>query len=130
MTEQEIVEEKSKYTRKIEIPIYEPKNRMPNVHELLDTEKRDELIQTINKTQNIPDEVREFLITAAYRHTQFNYSLIADFYAHAPLEIKDLMEQSALVIIDYDKAIENGFISYEKEIKGIMDEFLDSKDWE
>lgn len=119
--------EKSLYTRKIEIPIYEPKNVMPKVSELFNTTKRDELIAEINK-HDLPDEVRLFLISAAERHTQFNFSKIADFYAHANKEIKDLMENSALVIVDYDKAIENGFIAYQEEVDKDV-ETLNNQSW-
>ena len=45
MTQEEIEIEKTKYTRKIKTPIYEPKNIMPNITEVYDTSKRDELIQ-------------------------------------------------------------------------------------
>ncbi|UOK16688.1 putative ParB protein [Vibrio phage phiKT1024] len=124
---QETNPEKSLYTRKIEIPIYEPKNVMPKVSELFNTTKRDELIAEINK-HDLPDEVRLFLISAAERHTQFNFSKIADFYAHANKEIKDLMENSALVIVDYDKAIENGFIAYQEEVDKDV-ETLNNKSW-
>ena len=47
----------------------------------------------------------------------FNYSKIADYYAHASAEMQDLMEKSALVIIDYDKSIEYGFTHLQEEIK-------------
>ncbi|EEP88958.1 transcriptional regulator, partial [Yersinia kristensenii ATCC 33638] len=39
-------------------------------------------------------------MSAAERHTIFNFSKIADYYAHAPADIQALFEQSALVIID------------------------------
>jgi len=63
-----------------------------------------------------------FLIYGAYRHTVFDYSKIADFYAHSSKEIQELMEDSALVIIDSDKAIENGYISLTENIKKIFNE--------
>ena len=34
----------------------------------------------------------------------------ADFYAHSPKKVRKLMERSALVIIDFEQAIENGFV--------------------
>ena len=42
---------------------------------------------------------------------------IADFYAHSNKEVQDLMEESALVIIDFDKAIENGYVKLSKELE-------------
>ena len=57
-----------------------------------------------------------FLIYAAYRHTVFDYSKIADYYAHSSKEIQELMEDSALVIIDFDAAIEKGYVKLTKDI--------------
>ena len=70
----------------------------------------------------LPDDVKGFLMAAATRHTVFNYELIAEFYAHQDKDIKDLMEQSALVIIDYDKAIENNYIKLTKELMRLSGE--------
>ena len=59
-------------------------------------------------------ELEEFLIQAAHRHNIFTYSKIAEYYAHASREIQSLMEKSALIIIDFNKAIENGFVNLSK----------------
>ncbi len=40
----------------------------------------------------------------------FDYHLIADYYSHSGEEMQDLMERLALVIIDFEKAIENGYV--------------------
>jgi hypothetical protein len=47
---------------------------------------------------------------------QFNYQLIAEYYAHCDSEIKSLFEQSALVIIDYDDALKNGYVKLSQKI--------------
>ena len=52
----------------------------------------------------------------------FNYQNIADFYAHSNKEVQELMEQSALIIIDFNKAIENGYIKLTKEVKELYTE--------
>ena len=46
----------------------------------------------------------------------FEYRKVADFYAHASADIQDLMELLALVVVDYDKAIELGFVQLSAEI--------------
>jgi len=109
---QNIDDEKSddKYTKAITIPVYETKNEKPEITDLFDTQKADELIEKIKEADISQDELM-FLSHAALRHTVFNYSKIADFYAHSSKEVQELMEQSALVIIDFDKAIENGFVT-------------------
>lgn len=106
----------SKYTNKVETPIYEPKNKKPHILELVDVEKTKRLIREIQMS-NLDDFEKRFLIEAAHRHSVFNYSKIADYYAHASIEMQDLMEKSALVIIDYDKSIEYGFTHLQEEIK-------------
>ncbi len=103
------------YSRKVVAPTYEPSGKMPTFGEMYDATKRDALITEIEKA-DIPDEVREFLREAARRHTVFNYEKIADYYAQAPAKIQDLMERSALVIIDFDKAIEGGYITLTKDL--------------
>lgn len=110
-------QEDSKYSGKIEAPIYEPKNKRPHLIELVDLSKSNSLIREVIAS-NIPQDVKEFLIEAAKRHSVFNYEKIADYYAHASPEVQDLMEKSALVIIDFGKAIQNGYIKLCEEIKG------------
>lgn len=104
-----------KYSSKIKTPVYEPKNKCPHILELLDNSKTKRLINEINNS-NISDEEKNFLIEAAKRHNIFNYSKIADYYSHASKEMQILMEQSALVIIDFNKAIQLGFIKLSEEI--------------
>lgn len=102
--------EEEKYTRKIISPVYEPKGEKPDVSELFDTRKYDELVGDINKAKIKDAEIREFLLLAATRHVVFNYEKIAEFYAHAPAKIQRLFEASALVIIDFDDAIGGGYV--------------------
>lgn len=103
------------YSRKIEAPVYEPSGVSPNLSDCYDSTKTEELIEEIKEAE-LPDEVREFLIYAAYRHTEFNYGMIADYYCNATKEIQELFENSALVIIDFKKAIERGFVRMTDEL--------------
>ena len=102
--------EEEKYTRKIISPVYEPKGEKPDVSELFDTRKYDELVGDINKAKIKDPEIREFLLLAATRHVVFNYEKIAEFYAHASAKVQRLFEASALVIIDFDDAIGGGYV--------------------
>ena len=68
------------------------------------------------KLSNLDDEEKNFLIECAFRHTVFDYSKIADYYAHSNKEVQQLMEESALVIIDFEKAIEQGYVKLTKKI--------------
>jgi hypothetical protein len=102
------VEEK-KYSTKIESPIYEPKNQKPHILELCNKSKTHRLIKEIDESI-LPYEEKMFLLDAARRHNVFNYQKIADYYAHSNQEMQRLMERSGLVIIDFEKAIEYGFV--------------------
>lgn len=103
------------YTSKIEGLQYEPSAEKPLLSDLFDKQKTNELIDKI-KAANVSDEEKDFLITAASRHTVFDYAKIADYYAHADAEMQSLMEQSALVIIDFEDAIKNGYARLSDEI--------------
>lgn len=103
------------YDKKIEPPVYEPKGEQPIAADLTDRSKVESLKAAIKK-EELPDDLRDFLNHAAERHTLFKFSKIADYYAHAPEKVQDLMECSGLVIIDYDKAVENGFVHLSKEL--------------
>ena len=109
------------YTRKIKTPHYEPRNIKPELSKLVDETKQKELLSKIHKS-NVDKETKDFLIKASQRHLVFNYSNIADFYAHSDSETKELMEQSALVIIDFDSAIKNGFVEMSNDLKNLFDE--------
>lgn len=119
--EEELIE--SAYTKKVSVPVYVPSYQKPSVHELYDHSKTLKLIQRINDAQ-IDDQEKKFLIYAAYRHTVLNFAKIADYYAHSNAEMQDLMEQSALVIVDFDKAIENGFATLNNELSN---QYLDEQ---
>ncbi len=53
---------------------------------------------------------------AAYRHVVFNYQNIAEYYAHSSPETQNLIENSAMVIIDFNKAIERGFVKLTEDL--------------
>jgi hypothetical protein len=108
-------EGEDKYTSKITAPLYEPKNKMPHILELLDDSKTKRLIIEIENS-NISEEEKKFLIEAAKRHNVFDYSKIADYYAHSTPEMQNLMERSALVIIDFQKAIQLGYVKLSEEV--------------
>ena len=113
------------YSKKITVPKYEPTGDKPDVEELFNKQKAYNFIEKI-KLSSISKGEKEFLFMAAYRHTQFNYKNIAEYYAHSDKEMQELMEDSALVIIDFNKAIENGYVTLSEEIaKQYKDEHND-----
>ena len=117
--EDEEKEKKSKYTQKVDIPQYEVQGDNPFIDELIDKEKVKYFIEEI-ESANISDEQKEFLKIAATRHFSFNYSKIAEYYAHQDKEMQELMEHSALVLIDIDNAIANGYVKLSQDIEDMI----------
>lgn len=109
-----------KYTTKVKIPQYEITGECPELSDMLDSSKADELIEEIKSAENVPEDVKEFLIQAARRHNVFNYRNIAEYYAHADADVQRLFEKSALVIIDVDDAIANGYATLMADVLDMM----------
>ena len=110
-----------KYSRAIKIPQYNPSEEVPKLESMIDLEKYSKLIYAINKS-DVSEEEKKFLRFAASRHIVFNYALIADYYAHASAEMQYLMEQSALVILDINDAIANGYVKLSEKMKQLVEE--------
>jgi hypothetical protein len=104
-----------KYSRNIEAPIYKPSEIKPTINELYDNQKSIDLIKEIDNS-SLPEDEKEFLRVAALRHIVLNYKRIADYYAHSSEQVQKLMEDSALIIIDFDKAIELGYVKLSRQI--------------
>ena len=75
--------------------------------ELYNIEKTKQLTESIENSK-IDEEIKTFLRLAATRHTVFDYGKIAEYYCHAPKDVQRLMEDSALVIVDFKDAIRGG----------------------
>lgn len=117
----ELKEEDKKYSLKVKTPVYVPSNRMPTIYELYDPMKYKRLMRRI-EASTVSEEEKQFLRMAATRHVVFNYERIADYYAGASKEMQELMEQSALVIIDFNKAIEQGFVQLNDKMRKLYEQ--------
>ncbi len=116
------------YNRKIEPPTYTPTGSKPLLVELFDQTKTKDLIDKIAEADGITEEEKDFLRYAAQRHTIFNFKNIAEYYAHSNEAMQALMEDNALVIIDFDKAISSGFVQLTTEIAEMFrDEYGDDE---
>lgn len=113
-------EGEEKYTRKIELPTYEPKGEKPHLSALADQTKTKELTRRI-EAADVPDDVRAFLRLAAERHTVFNFREIAEYYCHCEPEVQRLFEESSLVIVDFKQAIANGVVKFNETIFDLVD---------
>lgn len=124
----EIAEETDEevYTKKIDTPVYEPKEeKAPEIEDIYDTTVTERLVLEIEKAK-IPGKVKKFLKAAAQRHTVIDFSKAAEYYAHAGPEVQRLFEEQLLVIIDFGSAIEKGYV---KLSENLMLQYLnDTKD--
>ncbi len=102
------------YSRKIAAPIYAVKGDKPALEQMYDTKRTDELVLEINATE-LPEDEKQFLRLAAQRHTVLWFNQIAEYYAHSSAIVQRLMENSALVIVDFKKAIELGYVKLAEE---------------
>ena len=91
-------QEENIYTDKIE----KQQEEKPTIDKLINTEKRDKLIEKINKL-NTTEEEKQFLINCSQRFLEFNYRNIAEYYCHSSREIQDIMKELALIINNKNK---------------------------
>ena len=110
------------YSREVKSPAYEMTGEKPAISALFDDSKTKQLIADIDANGSIPEADKSFLRVAAQRHTVLRFDRIAEYYAHADEELQSLMEDSALVIIDFNKAIELGYVKLSEEIAQLYGE--------
>lgn len=118
------IEDDGKYSKKVTTPIYTPSGRPTSIYECFDHQKYLRMVRRIENS-NVSEEEKKFLKLAATRHIVFNYERIADYYASASKEMQELMEQSALVIIDFDRAIELGFVQLNEKMRRLYEQELE-----
>ena len=104
-----------KYSTKTNIPQYEIQGLNIKLSDCIDKQKYVELLKEIENS-TVSDAQKKFLKLAATRHIRFIYKNIAEYYASTNSEMQRLMEHSALVIIDIDDAIRNGYARLTKEV--------------
>lgn len=113
-----------KYVQKIDRPVYEPTGAEPDVEDLYDAQRTRQLVDEI-QSADIPEDVAQFLQIAAWRHTSFQFGRIAEFYAHADEEVQNLMERSGLVVVDFERAVEEGFVKMTERLAELV-----GKEWD
>lgn len=115
-TEEKLSED---YSDNIGEVIYEPKKTNHKISDLFQAEhKFDEEIEQIKNP-----ELKEMLKARVAYFSKFNFSKIADYYAYqATPQEQRIFEKLALVLLDRDQLIENGFSKLKKKIAGEINE--------
>lgn len=108
------------YSDATNVPQYDVQGETPDLSELIDEAKTNELLDEIENS-DLSYEEKAFLRKAAQRHLVFNYRKVAEYYAAASPEMQELMEKSALVIIDYNDAIMNGYSTLSQKIQKMLE---------
>lgn len=109
------------YTEKTDIPQYQITGETVSLEACIDTNKYTELVAEIEQS-NVNEKEKQFLKEAATRHYGFIYKKVAEYYAQASAEMQELMEKSALVIIDYQDAIKNGYVKLTKSLMEMIED--------
>ena len=112
------------YSQKTDIPIYQIKGEKPSVDQCIDLFEVEKKIEKIENS-NVSEDKKKMLKACAYRFAEINFSMMAEFYAHEDEEMQSLMEDNALVIVDFDKAIELNLVKLDKRMKEIYKEECD-----
>ena len=110
------------YTKRVDSPIYEPSGEPPPLSECYDLTQYMELVRQVEAEPSLSEEERAFLLAAAGRFVELRFDKIADYYAHARPEVQRLMEALALVVVDYDQAVERGFVRLTERMRRILEE--------
>lgn len=111
----------SPYTYKIDAVQYQPRGECPAIADLADTSRYEELLRRVEEAP-VEEELKQFLRLAATRFIRFNFSRIAEYYAHAPAEVQRLFEALALVIVDFNDAIAHGFLKFNRIVREMFEE--------
>lgn len=115
-----------RYTERINVPEYVPTaEEPPPPYSLCDTTVHDRIAMAVEQALSegtIDEATARFLLLGAKRHLRFDYAAIAEFYAHQPPEVQRLMEESALVIVDFDDAIAHGFVRFDERLAHLREE--------
>lgn len=93
----------------IEIPFYEPSEVKPEINELADVSKTNDLISKIENLK-IDADLKEILKIRAGFFTDFNFQKIADYYYKEEDDVKDVFKDLGLVILAPKEALERGFV--------------------
>ena len=99
----------------IELPFYTPSEDLPNVDDLADVSKTQELNEKIDSLK-IDEELKSILKIRASFFTDFDFQKIADYYAQQTDEVKDLFEDLGMVILAPKEALKRGFINLKNEM--------------
>lgn len=103
------------YTQKVTGLIYEPStDEPPAIGDLSDVQQYNEKLELLRTAESIPEATKQFLMLAASRFIAFDYQAIADYYAAATQQEKELFVALGLVIVDMNAEMESAAIAMQQ----------------
>lgn len=103
------------YTQKATGLIYEPStDEPPTIGDLCDVQQYNEKLELLRTADSIPEATKQFLMLAASRYIAFDYQSIADYYAAATQQEKELFVALGLVIVDMNAEMESAAIDMQR----------------
>jgi ParB-like chromosome segregation protein Spo0J len=99
----------------INIPFYTPSIIVPEINELANLDKTNNLNEKINLL-NISEDLKEILKNRAAFFTDFNFQKIADYYSSQDPKIKEVFEDLGMVILAPKEALKKGFIELQETV--------------
>lgn len=125
--------EKERYVKKIKIPIFQPKGINVSLNECVDIDKfleYMEKIDTLKQENKIDENQYKFLKLSATRFIVFNFENIAEYFCNANADMQKIMQELALVLIDYEDALKASIIEageFTNKILKIQDRYDSEK---
>jgi len=111
----EFYRENTRYNYSTKV-FYEPIGLNVDLKDAIKTAETDRLLKLISESK-LSDEEKKFLSYTAYRFTEIRFDYLAEIYSKSKNEeLKKIFEELLLVIIDFDKAIERGFVQIDEAI--------------
>lgn len=108
--------------------IYEPKGEMPAIEDCIETKDMDGVLKRLKGIKGLTKEERRVLEICAYRFCTIDFSKMAEYYAHASKPMQRAMEDNFLVIVDFEKARERGYVKMVTKLAELCDkEIADEK---
>lgn len=95
----------------VAIPYYEPAEECPYEEDLWDRSEYDALLEKIDKAE-VPEGLEDLLKARAAFFCDFDFAKIADYYANADDDTKELMRALGLVIVVPKEAYERGMCDF------------------
>lgn len=121
---------KELYSNKIKLPIFDPTGKQVTLDECVNVDQFIKYMDEIDKYKSenkINEQQYKFLKLAASRFIVFNFENIAEYFCQTNSDMQKIMQDLALVLIDYDNALKASVvdcINFTNKILGIQERYI------